>query len=309
MRLGLDLRGSGLDARGFFAALWRRWGRHDVGGHAAQLSFYFLFSLFPFLLFLAALLAFLPLREAVETLIADLRPFVPDEAMRLVEEHLRGLVDEPRPSFLTLSLLGTIYSAARGVRALINALNLAYDVRDSRSRLRVELLAIAFTVSLATLLLSAMSAMLIGGDLGHWLAERAGVDELYALVWSMLRWPVTAILVMLALAIAYYVLPDVRQEFRFITPGSVLGTILWSLMSWAFTQYVEHFGNFNVTYGSIGGVIILLMWFYLSALILIIGGEINAILEEASTTGKPRGSRAPDQPPLPPEERPHAAVP
>jgi membrane protein len=150
--------------------------------------------------------------------------------------------------------------------------------------------------------------MLVGGDLGQLLAQRFGLRAVYQIAWSFLRWPVTAFIVMLATSFAYYVLPDVEQEFRFITPGSLVGTIVWLCSSWGFTQYVEHFGQYNLTYGSIGGVIILLSWFYLSAVILILGGELNALLEDASQSGKPRGARAAGEAPLPPSERPHAAT-
>jgi membrane protein len=121
-----------------------------------------------------------------------------------------------------------------------------------------------------------------------------------------IRWPVTAVLIILCVALSYYLLPDVKQEFRFITPGSIIGTLIWFLASWAFSTYVSHFGSYNVTYGSIGGVIVLMTWFYITGLILILGGEINAIIEDAATTGKASGARAASEAPPPPGERPSA---
>ncbi len=159
------------------------------------------------------------------------------------------------------------------------------------------------------LVLTSIAMILLGGRAGLLLAERAHVGVEFQLVWSWLRWPVTALVFMLAVAIAYYVLPDVRQQFRFITPGSVASTVLWLLSTWAFTQYVEHFGKYNVTYGSIGGVVVLLLWLYISGLVLILGGEMNAVLEHASPGGKAAGARAPGEAAPPAWERPSAMPP
>jgi membrane protein len=133
-----------------------------------------------------------------------------------------------------------------------------------------------------------------------------GITSEYVFVWTWLRWPVTAAVIMLAGATNYYVLPDVQQRFKFITPGSVGATLIWLLTTWGFGQYVSHFGSYNVTYGSIGGVIVLMTWFYMSGFIFLMGGEINAILEQASPEGKRAGARSEGQRPPPPEERPSA---
>ena len=129
---------------------------------------------------------------------------------------------------------------------------------------------------------------------------------MYVFVWSWLRWPVTALLVMLCAALAYYVLPDVKQKFKFITPGSVIGTVAWLLGTWGFTVYAGNFGSYNVTYGSIGGVIVLLTWFYITGFIFLMGGEMNAIIEAASPEGKRSGAARPARPPPPRDERPSA---
>jgi len=125
-------------------------------------------------------------------------------------------------------------------------------------------------------------------------------------MWRWMRWPVTALVIMLCAALAYWLLPDVKQKFKFITPGSVIGTLMWLISTWGFAQYVAHFGSYNVTYGSIGGVIVLMTWFYISGFIFLIGGEINAIIEAASPEGKASGARAPGQAPPPRSERPSA---
>jgi membrane protein len=135
------------------------------------------------------------------------------------------------------------------------------------------------------------------------------VDSFWPLLWSWLRWPITAAGVMLVLALLYYFLPDVEQRWRYITPGSLAGTGLWLLMTWAFSLYAEHFGSYDKTYGAIGGVIVLMTWFYIGGLVFIVGGELNALLEHASAEGKAKGARAPGEAPAPQLERPSIAAP
>jgi membrane protein len=158
----------------------------------------------------------------------------------------------------------------------------------------------------AVLVLVAITALTAGGSAGFWLARHVGIGHQYVLVWSWLRWPVTAALNMLCVALAYYVLPDVKQRFKFITPGSVVGTLVWLVSTWGFAKYAANFGSYNVTYGSIGGVIVLLTWFYISGFIFMMGGEMNAIIEHAAPEGKDSGARAPGEAAPPPSERPSA---
>jgi membrane protein len=286
--------------------LYQKYDDHDVSDIAAALSYYFFFSLFPFLFFLATLTAYLPLGTSVTALLDRMRPVMPAQAMALIEQHVTDLIARPRPKLLTFGLLITLYSASRGVDAVRKGLNLAYDVKETRPFWRTELMAFGATIGGALLMLVGLAALIAGGSAGFWLARHLGVESAYLFVWSWLRWPVTAAVIMLVAALGYYELPDVEQKFRYITPGSVLGTLIWLLATWGFSVYVSHFGNYNVTYGSIGGVIILMTWFLISGFIFLMGGEINAILEHASVEGKAPGARAEGEAAPPPEERPSA---
>ena len=211
------------------------------------------------------------------------------------------------PKLLSIGLGVTLWAASRGVDALRKGLNLAYDVPESRPYLRTQAMAIATTIASAFLIIIAVAGFVAGGAAGQWLADKMHIGQQFATLWSWLRWPFTAMVVMLAAALGYYLLPDVQQKFRYITPGSVAATGLWLASTWAFTQYVEHFGRFEVTYGSIGGVIVLMVWLYISGLVFLIGGEVNAVIEHESHGGKAKGARAEGEAPLPPEERPSAA--
>jgi membrane protein len=299
----------GLSLAEFGRRLWRAIEAHATTDSAAQLSYYALFSLFPFLFFLVTLTAWLPLGGAFAELLGNLSEVMPGDAWSLLPRHVAALLETPRPRLLTVGLGVTVWSASRGVDAMRKALNLAYDVRETRSFWQTQGVALVTTVLVSMLVLCSVAMIALGGRAGAWLAHEAGVDEAWQVAWSWLRWPATSLVFMLAAAVIYYVLPDVKQQFRYITPGSVVSTVLWLLSTWAFTQYVDHFGRFNVTYGSIGGVIVLLTWLYLSGLVLILGGEMNAVLEHASPGGKAAGARAPGEDPPPRWERPSAMPP
>jgi membrane protein len=293
--------------RRFVKRLYEEYENDAVADSAASLSYYFVYSLFPFLFFLATLMAYIPyVRSSVGTVLKRAHDILPPQAMGLIDQHVRELVARPRPHLLTLGLLVTLYSASRGVDAVRKALNLAYDVKESRPLWKTELLAFGMTMGGAAVLLVGVALLAAGGGAGMWAANHLGIRTEYVLIWSWLRWPVTALVVMFCAALAYYLLPDVEQEFRFITPGSVAGTLVWLLAAWGFSQYAAHFGSYNITYGSIGGVIVLMTWFYISGFIFLMGGETNAILEHAASEGKAEGARAPGQAPPPPEQRPSA---
>jgi len=299
-----------LSWKAFFKTVYREYNHDNVADTAAVLGYYFVYSLFPFLFFLATLTAYIPnVQASMGTLLARAHALLPAQAMEIIDKNLRALVNQPRPHLLTVGLAGTLYSASRGVDAVRKALNLAYDVTESRPFWKTELLAFGMTIASAALVLFGIAGLIAGGDVGLWLAGKLDIAPVYAIVWHWLRWPVTALLIMSCAAVGYYLLPDVEQEFRFITPGSIVGTLVWLVATWGFSVYAGHFGSYNVTFGSIGGVVLLMTWFYITGFIFVMGGEINAILEAASDEGKASGARAAGEAPPPAGQRPSAMPP
>jgi membrane protein len=198
--------------KAFAKRLYEEYENDAVADSAAALAYYFVFALFPFLFFLTTLTAFIPyVRRSVDTIMTRAHAILPEQAVGLIDTHLRGLVETTRPRLLTIGLLATLYSASRGVDALRKTLNLAYDVKESRPWWRTELLAFGMTIGGALLTLIAIAAVTAGGGAGFWLAEKVGIAKEYVFVWSWARWPVTALIIMLCAALAYYVLPDVKQ--------------------------------------------------------------------------------------------------
>jgi membrane protein len=286
--------------------LWRKIQDHALTSSAATLSYYFLYSLFPLLFVVVALTTYLPiLNPSMQEILEAASGVLPPEAMKLVDAHLQGL-GTAHPRLLTVGIVTTLYAASRGVDALRAALNLAYDVKESRPLWKTEALAFGVTTGGALLALVSVSALVAGGDAGYWLARHLDVGAEYVVAWRWARWPVTAALVMFLAALGYYLLPDVEQRFKYITPGSVLGTLAALAASWGFGRYVADFGSYDAAYGAIGGVIILMTWFYLFGLIYLVGGEINATLEHQSAEGKDEGARAPGETAPPKSERPSA---
>ena len=259
-----------------------------VSGSAAAVSYYFLSSLFPFLVFVTALIAYLPLQTPVEHFLDRVRPVLPAQMMLILDTHLKDLISRERPHLLTLGLLGSFWSASRGVDVARHALNLTYGVKESRPLWKTELLCWATTVAGAVLILVAASALLAGGGVGPWIAGKLGIRAAFVSAMHWLRWPVLGFTFMAATALAYGVLPDVKQRLRFVVAGAVLGAVAWVLATWLFGLYVAAFGNYNVTYGSLGGLVILLTWLYLSGFIALVGGELNALVDPRSKADRAR---------------------
>ncbi len=284
----LDTRGVG--ALTLLKRTFKAFSNDDMSTYASALAYRALFSLFPFLLFLMALLGFLHLPEFFAWLREQASLVLPPVAVDQVNPVIDQL-QEQKGGLLSIGILVALWTASVGVRSLMNAMNKAYDVQEGRPSWKLALLSLVYTVGIAVMLLLAAGLMVIGPQVISWLAEQVGLKDVVVLLWSWLRWPIAVLLMMLVVAVLYYVAPDVEQEFRFITPGSVLAVIVWIVASIGFGIYVQNFGNYDATYGSIGAIIVLLLYFYISAAVLLLGAELNAVIEHASAEGKDPGDK------------------
>ena len=278
-----------------FTTLWRRvykeLSEDNIWGYAAQLAYYFLFALFPFLMFLAALLAYIPLPDLMEQIMALIGQFVPGTAAEMVQDNVKSLVSQPRGALLSFSMFLSLWVASSAIVAIAESLNHAYGVKESRPYWKVRGMGILMTIGLAAVVIASMVLLIFGPQLGHWLVEYFGLGTAFDVAWLVLRWPVVLLLMMVAAALIYYFAPDVEQDWRWITPGSVFAILLWVSVSLGFSYYANNFGQYDRTYGSIGAVIVLLTWMYLSGLSLLMGGEINAEIEHAAAEGKDPGEK------------------
>ncbi len=263
----------------------------DSFGRAAQLAYYFLFALFPFFLVLTTLLGYLPVPNLLDRLMETLAEMLPGEALQLVQDNVRELVTNQRGGLLSLGILAALWTSSSAVTAIIDGLNRAYDVEEGRPFWKVRLMAILLTIGLSVFIIVSLILLTFGPQIGGWIADKVGLGSAFKLAWNILRWPVIVGLLIAAMALIYYVAPDVEQEWQWITPGSVVAVIGWLLASLGFSFYVNNFGSYNATYGSIGAVIVLLTWMYVSGFFILVGGEINAEIEHAAASGKDPGEK------------------
>jgi membrane protein len=265
----------------------------DCLGLAAQLAYYFFLALFPAVLFLLALASFFPLTNFIDDAVRALRPMTPPNVLSFLEEQLRRLSNADSGGILTIGILGAIWSSSAAVVAIIGSLNRAYDIQEGRPWWHVRLTAIGLTIALAFFLLVSFTLIVAGPALAEQLASVFGLGAAFAWTWTILQWPIAFLLVSTAIGLVYYFAPDAEQEWVWITPGAVVATVLWVLVSLAFKFYVANFANYNAMYGAVGAVIILMLWFYFSGLAILVGAELNAEIEHASPHGKDPGEKVP----------------
>ena len=263
----------------------------DCLGLAAQLAYYFFLALFPALLFLVAIVSFLPVAGLLDAITGNLARVAPSEVLSIIQDQILKIAHEKNGGLLTLGMLGAIWSTSSGVDAIISTLNQAYDIQEARPWWKVKLIALGLSVALAAFIVISFALVLVGPSLAEKVAEWAHVGPAFTLGWTILQWPVIFALVTLGVAMIYYYAPDAVQEWMWITPGSLFATTLWLAISLVFKFYVSHFTSYNATYGAIGGVIVLMLWFYLSALAVLVGAELNAEIEHASPYGKDPGEK------------------
>ena len=266
----------------------------EMSTYASALAYQMLFSLFPFILFLIALIGFLHLPDFFSWLRLQSELVLPPQALEQVNPVIDQL-QQSKGGLLSVGIVIALWTASAGVRLMMSAMNAAYDVVEGRPIWKRLPLSIFYTIGLAGMLLAAAALMVLGPQVMSWLAGQVGLEAFVVTLWTILRWPVIVLLMMVAVAVMYYVMPDVEQKFRFITPGSVLAVVVWIAASLGFAFYVKTFADYNAMYGSIGAIIVLLLYFYISAAVLLLGAEMNAVIEHMSAEGKDPGEKTFDE--------------
>jgi membrane protein len=272
-----------LNWKTFVQRLWKRISDHDIFGSAAQLSYYFLLALFPLLLFLMTLLGYFAEAgsELRNKLITYLATVMPSSAITLVHTTLDEISQARGGGKLSLGILAALWAASNGMGAISDTLNDAYAVKERRPWWKVRMVAIALTITLSILIVVALAIVLFGGQIGERVAAHFGFSEVFTVVWKILQWPITVFFLLLTFDLIYSFAPDVRgRKRKHLSLGSVAAVTLWLLISFAFRLYLHFFNTYNVTYGSLGALIVLMLWFYFTGLAILIGGEINSELEQ-----------------------------
>ncbi|GIN84852.1 putative ribonuclease-like protein YfkH [Heyndrickxia sporothermodurans] len=249
---------------------------NDITGLAAQLAYFFLLSLFPLLLFIVTLLPYLPINT--EDILNILRNFAPEQTLEMIESNLYDILNNRSTSLLSFGILATLWSASKGMNAIIKALNRAYEVKETRSMIVARAMSVLLTIAMIFVFLLALLLPVFGQFIGFYLFAILGISEQFSHVWTALRWVISPLILLIVFIGIYYFAPNIKIKCITVFPGAIIATVGWIVVSLAFSFYVSNFGHYSTTYGSLGGIIILMLWFYISGIILITGGEINALL-------------------------------
>jgi membrane protein len=267
--------------------VWSEVQEDEVTERAAALSYYFLFSLFPALLFLVALLGFLPLAGLQERLLAYAREVLPPAAGTTMERTLHEVIGTQRPSLVSIGILVTLWAGSNGLASVMSALNIVFDAEERRPWWKRRLLAIVLTIAFSAFIVAALTLIVFGPKVGGMIAGWLGLGTLFTILWNVVSIPVVFVLGLIGIQLVYYLAPAGRRRWRWITPGGAVALGLWLAMSFGLRFYVTHFGNYSATYGSIGGVILLLLWLYLTSVVMLVGGEVDAEIKAAARERHP----------------------
>lgn len=262
----------------FLNKLLFRIGKDDAAGLSAQLAYYFLLSLFPMLIFLLTLIPLF--NVSPDTITNMIAKNAPGETSKMITGVVTDVMKNANGGLLSFGLIAALWSASNGMTALMNAFNVSYEVEDARNPIVAKLLSVLFTVVMVVVFGVALALPVFGEQIGNYLFGQFGLESQFKWVFSLIKVVLPLIITFIVFVTLYAIAPNVKLKFKSVIPGALFATIVWIGASFLFGYYVSNFGNYSKTYGSIGGVIVLMLWLYLTGFIIIIGSQINAIIHE-----------------------------
>lgn len=256
--------------------LYCRFQDDEIPALGAQLTFYLILAFFPFLIFILIIMSYTPITS--EAFLSNLSNILPNEAYYAVYKTIKEIMKGRSQTLLSFGMITTLWSASNGVNALIRGLNKAYDEEETRSFFIIRGISLFFTIAIATSILFSLGLVVFGEVLGGSIFSLMGLSPWFKTLWSVFRYFIMIITLIIVLLFLYRYMPNRNLSFKEVIPGTFFSTLLWLLISTAFSNYVNNFGKFNKMYGSIGGVIALLLWLYISSIVILLGGELNGTL-------------------------------
>jgi membrane protein len=257
-------------------------GEDELSTRSAALSYYFILALFPMLLFLVSLVGVFagPGSQLRETIISGLGRLAPGSASELVHSVVNQTFKSSSGLKLAMGLLGALWAASGGMSAVVISLNVVYRVSETRPWWKQKLTILSLTLALAALIIVALVLVLYGGKIGQLVASQIGLGDIFRIAWKVLQWPLAFAAMFFSYSIIYYFAPNLEErKWHWVTPGAVLGVALWLIASLGFRLYLHFFNSYSATYGSLGAVIILMLWLYITGFAILIGGEANWVIE------------------------------
>jgi membrane protein len=282
----------GLSIRALGTRVYQRSWQDEIFDRAAELSYYFAFALLPTLLFLTALLGLLPVPELMPQLMGYADRVLPGDAASLIKKSLAEVVRGASGGLVSVGALAALIGASSGMLSIMKALNAAYGIADHRTWWTKRVIAIALTLVLSLFTLTALLLLVFGVRLGEAIGDFVGLGPLFTVVWKVLQLPVVILLVLTGLTLVYYLAPAADRAWSWVTPGSAFAIVSWLMMSLGLRFYVGFFDHYNATYGSIGGLILLMLWLYFSGVTLLMGAEIDATIDQADAERAARSEDA-----------------
>jgi len=283
----------------FFKLTFKEVGEDHVSAFAGNLTYKTLFAIFPFFTFLLSLLGLFNATSLVNDMIDYLSGVMPGSATAFIKDQLLSITKSQAESAFTLGAIISIALALWGVsgafRSIMEAMNVMYEVEEDRPFWTVYGLSILMSLAVVILMVSAFGIVIFGGSIGGGLAGAIGLGSIFQTVWSIVQWPIVACIVLFTFALIYFFAPAAKQKFTWISPGSVLAFVFWLVFSLLFSFYVGASGSYSATYGSLAGVIILMLYVYYSAFIMLVGAEMNQVIEWHIPGGKNEGEKVPEE--------------
>ena len=284
----------------FFKLTFKEVGEDHVSAFAGNVTYKALFAIFPFFTLLLSLLGLFNATDLINRMIQGAQGALPGTAVQFLEGQILPLTKQQANSAFTFGAIISIALALWGVsgafRSIMEAMNVMYEVDEDRPAWKMYGISIFISLAVIVLMLTAFGIVIFGSSVGGGLAAAIGLDSVFQTVWSIVQWPIVACIVLFTFALIYYFAPAAKQKFAWISPGAILAFAFWLLFSLLFSYYVSTFGggSYNETYGSLAGVIILLLYIYYSAFIMLLGAEMNQVIEWHIPGGKDEGDKVPE---------------
>ncbi|MGH7848273.1 MAG: YihY/virulence factor BrkB family protein [Candidatus Binatia bacterium] len=260
--------------------IWQEIYTHNFLGRAAELAYFFLLALFPMLIFLMSLISFMP--GVQQTLLFWLANLMPPDTRNIVDGWVKSVFNNRSGGLLSFGLIFSLWAASNGARALMAALNDAYEVREWRPFWKSQVVAFGLTITLCSLVIGGALFITFGEQVAAWIANWLGLGDKFGIIWLGVRYTMGLVMLTFGIGLIYYVAPNVKQRWKWITPGTIFAVPTFVIASYLFSLYLRFAPDYHATYGSLGAVIILMLWLYLLGLILCVGGEINAEIHSAA---------------------------
>lgn len=249
----------------------------EINSKAAEISFYLLLSLFPFLIFTISLVVYTPLIK-LSKYIFVLDKMLPSSIFKIVSALTQSAIDNRSFNFLILSFILAMYTMSRAVLCLIRGMNKSYNIRETRPDFEVLFISLVFVIMLLVLIFISMIFLVFGENLGSFLFNLIGLDQYFMYIWNLCRYIIGIVTVIIILMNLYRFTPNKKLTFKEVMPGAVVSTFCWIIASFCYSFYSSNFARYDIIYGSLGGIIVLMTWVYLSSWTILIGCEINARL-------------------------------